>query len=189
MARTGPGPCGSTWNGRRRLHARAMKPAAFTYHAPRSLDEALALLAEHGDEGKLLAGGQSLVPAMNFRLARPAVLIDINRIAALDFLTGAGRLAADRRADPARRLRAAGGRGPARRAPAAGRALRGASADPRQGDVRRQPGARRPRGRMEPGRGDARRSRSWRAAAPASGRLRRTASFAPRSRRRCGRTS
>lgn len=65
-----------------------MKPAAFIYHAPRSLDEALALLAEHGDEGKLLAGGQSLVPAMNFRLARPAVLIDINRIAALDFLTG-----------------------------------------------------------------------------------------------------
>ena len=65
-----------------------MKPAAFVYHAPHSLDEALALLAEHGDEGKLLAGGQSLVPAMNFRLARPAVLIDINRIAALDFLTG-----------------------------------------------------------------------------------------------------
>jgi carbon-monoxide dehydrogenase medium subunit len=64
-----------------------MKPAAFTYHAPHSLDEALALLAEHGDEGRLLAGGQSLVPAMNFRLARPAVLIDINRIAALDHLT------------------------------------------------------------------------------------------------------
>ena len=63
-----------------------MKPAAFTYHAPQSLDEALALLALHGDEGKLLAGGQSLVPAMNFRLARPAVLIDINRIAGLDFL-------------------------------------------------------------------------------------------------------
>jgi aerobic carbon-monoxide dehydrogenase medium subunit len=63
-----------------------MKPAAFAYHAPRSLDEALALLAGHGDEGKLLAGGQSLVPAMNFRLARPAVLIDINRIAALDYL-------------------------------------------------------------------------------------------------------
>jgi carbon-monoxide dehydrogenase medium subunit len=64
-----------------------MKPAAFTYHAPRSVDEALALLAEHGEDGKVLAGGQSLVPAMNFRLARPAVLIDINRIAALDFVT------------------------------------------------------------------------------------------------------
>ena len=57
-----------------------MKPAAFEYHAPRSLDEALALLAKHGGDGRVLAGGQSLVPAMNFRLARPAVLIDINRI-------------------------------------------------------------------------------------------------------------
>jgi aerobic carbon-monoxide dehydrogenase medium subunit len=63
-----------------------MKPAAFAYHAPQSLEQALELLARYGDEGKLLAGGQSLVPAMNFRLARPAVLIDINRIAALDFL-------------------------------------------------------------------------------------------------------
>ena len=49
-----------------------MKPAAFRYFAPRSLEEALALLAEHGDEAKILAGGQSLVPAMNFRLAQPA---------------------------------------------------------------------------------------------------------------------
>jgi carbon-monoxide dehydrogenase medium subunit len=70
-----------------------MKPAAFTYHAPREVEEALALLARHGDEGKLLAGGQSLVPAMSFRLARPAVLIDINRISALDVLTAEdGRL-------------------------------------------------------------------------------------------------
>ena len=63
-----------------------MKPAAFEYFAPRTTDEALALLAEHGDDGKVLAGGQSLVPAMNFRLARPASLIDINRIAALDYV-------------------------------------------------------------------------------------------------------
>ena len=63
-----------------------MKPAAFRYFAPRTIDEAVALLAEHGDDGKVLAGGQSLVPAMNFRLARPASLIDINRIAALDYL-------------------------------------------------------------------------------------------------------
>jgi aerobic carbon-monoxide dehydrogenase medium subunit len=63
-----------------------MKPAAFRYFAPRTLDEALDLLAEHGDDGKILAGGQSLVPAMNFRLARPAVIIDINRIPALDYL-------------------------------------------------------------------------------------------------------
>jgi aerobic carbon-monoxide dehydrogenase medium subunit len=63
-----------------------MKPAVFEYFAPRSLDEALDLLAEHGEEGKVLAGGQSLVPAMNFRLARPQNLIDINRIAALDYV-------------------------------------------------------------------------------------------------------
>jgi aerobic carbon-monoxide dehydrogenase medium subunit len=60
-----------------------MKPAPFEYHRPDSVDEALALLAEHGYDAKLLAGGQSLIPAMNFRLATPAVLIDLNRIAAL----------------------------------------------------------------------------------------------------------
>jgi CO/xanthine dehydrogenase FAD-binding subunit len=63
-----------------------MKPVAFAYHRPASLDEALDLLSEHGDEAKILAGGQSLVPAMNFRLAQPAVLIDINRVAELAFL-------------------------------------------------------------------------------------------------------
>jgi aerobic carbon-monoxide dehydrogenase medium subunit len=63
-----------------------MKPAPFQYFAPRGLDEALALLAEYGDDGKVLAGGQSLLPAMNFRLARPASLVDINRIAALDYI-------------------------------------------------------------------------------------------------------
>lgn len=60
-----------------------MKPAAFAYHRPRSLEEALALLAEHGDEAKPLAGGQSLVPAMNFRLAQPARLVDLNEIDAM----------------------------------------------------------------------------------------------------------
>lgn len=63
-----------------------MKPAAFRYFAPRTLDDALSVLAEHGEEGKILAGGQSLVPAMNFRLARPASLIDINRLPALDYV-------------------------------------------------------------------------------------------------------
>lgn len=61
-----------------------MKPAAFAYYAPRSLDEAVALLARNGSEAKILAGGQSLVPAMNFRMARPAALVDINRIPGLD---------------------------------------------------------------------------------------------------------
>jgi carbon-monoxide dehydrogenase medium subunit len=69
-----------------------MKPAPFAYHAPRSLDEATSLLAEHGDDARILAGGQSLVPAMNFRLARPARLIDINRIAGLDRLDVAGKV-------------------------------------------------------------------------------------------------
>lgn len=63
-----------------------MKPAAFAYRAPRDLDEALALLAEHGDDAKPLAGGQSLVPMMNYRLVRPAVLVDLNRIAGLGAL-------------------------------------------------------------------------------------------------------
>jgi len=51
-----------------------MKPAAFDYFTPATVDEALALLAEHGGDAKPLAGGQSLIPAMNFRLARPAAL-------------------------------------------------------------------------------------------------------------------
>jgi aerobic carbon-monoxide dehydrogenase medium subunit len=63
-----------------------VKPALFAYHAPDTLEEALALLAQHGEEAKPLAGGQSLVPAMNFRLARPAVLVDLDRIQALSFL-------------------------------------------------------------------------------------------------------
>lgn len=62
-----------------------MKPTAFRYFAPRTIDDAVDLLAEHGDDGRVLAGGQSLVPVMNFRLARPASLIDINRIAVLDY--------------------------------------------------------------------------------------------------------
>ncbi|HYF77872.1 MAG TPA: xanthine dehydrogenase family protein subunit M [Symbiobacteriaceae bacterium] len=60
-----------------------MKPAPFDYHAPATLAEAIALLREHGDAAKLLAGGQSLVPMLNMRLARPGVLIDLNRVAGL----------------------------------------------------------------------------------------------------------
>jgi CO/xanthine dehydrogenase FAD-binding subunit len=55
-----------------------MKPAPFKYVAASSLDHALSLKSEHGDEARFLAGGQSLIPTMNFRLARPSVLIDIN---------------------------------------------------------------------------------------------------------------
>lgn len=60
-----------------------MKPAPFDYHRPATVDEVTELLARHGPDAKLLAGGQSLVPAMNFRLAQPAVLIDLGRVAGL----------------------------------------------------------------------------------------------------------
>ncbi len=63
-----------------------MKPPPFEYFEPTSVDEALALLREHGEEAKLLAGGQSLVPLLNFRLARPRYLIDLNRIPALSYI-------------------------------------------------------------------------------------------------------
>src|SRR5262249_40606708 len=63
-----------------------MKPAAFIYHAPRTIAEATALLAEHSGDAKVLAGGQSLVPVMAFRLARPGHLVDINGIDALDYV-------------------------------------------------------------------------------------------------------
>ena len=66
----------------------SMKPAPFNYYAPTSLDEAVALLAELGpQDGRILAGGQSLVPTMAFRMARPAHLIDINGIAELATVT------------------------------------------------------------------------------------------------------
>lgn len=63
-----------------------MKPAPFEYLAPATVAETVAALAQHGDEAKILAGGQSLVPMLNLRLARPAVLVDINRVAELDAL-------------------------------------------------------------------------------------------------------
>lgn len=61
-----------------------MKPAPFAYRRAGSLDEALALLAEHGDEAKLMSGGQSLVPLLNMRLAQPGLVVDISRVAELD---------------------------------------------------------------------------------------------------------
>ncbi|MGC1325724.1 MAG: FAD binding domain-containing protein, partial [Xanthobacteraceae bacterium] len=65
-----------------------MKPAAFRYHAPKTVDEAVDILARvAGEDGRVLAGGQSLVPTMAFRLAKPAHLVDINGVAALNRLT------------------------------------------------------------------------------------------------------
>jgi CO/xanthine dehydrogenase FAD-binding subunit len=66
-----------------------VKPAPFAHHAPDSIEAALALLSEYGEEGRVLAGGQSLVPLMVMRMARPAVLIDLNRCNDLTFLEAA----------------------------------------------------------------------------------------------------
>lgn len=67
-----------------------MFPAAFEYHAPTTLQEALRLLAQHGGEAKVLAGGQSLVPMMKMRLATPSVIIDLNGIADLCYIREEG---------------------------------------------------------------------------------------------------
>ena len=69
-----------------------MKPAPFRYVAAESLEHALAVKAEQGDDAKFLAGGQSLVPAMNFRLAQPAMLIDLNGLRDLDYVRADGAL-------------------------------------------------------------------------------------------------
>ncbi len=63
-----------------------MKPPPFKYFTPTTLDEALSLMAEYGDEAKPLAGGQSLIPTMNFRLAQPTVLVDLNNIPELTYI-------------------------------------------------------------------------------------------------------
>ena len=67
-----------------------MKPRPFDYVRPDTVDEAVALLAEHGDDARVLAGGQSLMAMLNLRLADPAVLIDIARIAELDAIRDLG---------------------------------------------------------------------------------------------------
>jgi carbon-monoxide dehydrogenase medium subunit len=70
-----------------------MKPAPFEYLAPATVDEAIGALATAGDDAKILAGGQSLIPMLALRLARPAVLVDINRLRGLDGIReGAGML-------------------------------------------------------------------------------------------------
>lgn len=64
-----------------------MKPAPFVHHSPRTLDEAVSVLGEVGHDGKVLAGGQSLIPVLNMRLAQPGHLVDINRVDGLDGVT------------------------------------------------------------------------------------------------------
>lgn len=63
-----------------------MKPAPFEYHAPSSIEEVLDLKSQYGDDAKFLAGGQSLVPAMNFRVVQPSILIDLNRVNELSYI-------------------------------------------------------------------------------------------------------
>jgi carbon-monoxide dehydrogenase medium subunit len=63
-----------------------MKPAPFEYYAPNTVEEALALLTEYGYDAKVLAGGQSLIPTMNFRLAQPSVLVDLNHVSELFYI-------------------------------------------------------------------------------------------------------
>ncbi len=63
-----------------------MKPAPFEYYAPTTVEEALSHLTEHGYDAKVLAGGQSLIPMMNFRLVQPSVLVDLNNIPELSFI-------------------------------------------------------------------------------------------------------
>jgi len=63
-----------------------MKPASFKYYAPTTVEEALSHLAEHGYDAKVLAGGQSLIPTMNFRLAQPSVLVDLNHVSELFYI-------------------------------------------------------------------------------------------------------
>ena len=67
-----------------------MKPAAFDYYAPTTVDDVMALLKRYGSDARLLAGGQTLLPMMNFRLVAPEIIIDLNRIPELAFIREAG---------------------------------------------------------------------------------------------------
>lgn len=67
-----------------------MKPAPFEYYAPDSLEQAVDLFSQHNSDAKILAGGQSLVPAMNFRVVQPSVLIDLNRVGELSYIREEG---------------------------------------------------------------------------------------------------
>ena len=134
-----------------------MKPAPFEYHRPTSLAETFDLLDRYGDDGRILAGGQSLVPALNMRLATPRAVIDINRLPGLDTIRldsrGARRSARSR---GRRRWSAPPLRARARAAARGGDRARGARGDPGARHRRRQPRARRSRRRAARVRGGAR---------------------------------
>ena len=163
-----------------------MIPGSFEYHVPQTLDEAVALLARLGEGAKILAGGQSLLPAMRFRLASPEVLVDINRLRDLSYVEergdhlAIGALTREHqleesplvaRSYPLLLDTAQGGR-------------RSPGAEPGHGG--RQPRARRPRQRPSGNHARLRRARSWRAAPPARARSRSTISSSASSRPACG---
>ena len=135
-----------------------MKPAPFIRHAPKTLDEALKILSRvASQDGRVLAGGQSLVPIMAFRLAKPAHLVDINEVAGLDKHRQRRKLSVDRRLRAARRFPQSRRRQPARQTSRQCRAPHRALSDPHARHVLRQPRARRSGLGMVPDRRHARR--------------------------------
>ena len=145
-----------------RWQSRRVKPPPFIYHRPAQLDEAVQLLAELGQDAKVLAGGQSLVPLMSMRLAAPAHLVDINHLPGLDtveVVDDAVRVGALARHAGSSATSAAHAAVPAA---AAGAASRRPPDDPQPGHDGRQPRARRPGRRDDRGAGAARRrASSW----------------------------
>ena len=141
-------------------------PAAFAYARADSVDDAIALLAEHGDDAKLLAGGHSLLPLMKLRLATPSVLVDVGRLGDLSYVRDAGDDDRDRRTHPSprRRARRAGPRARADPERRRRRGRRSAGAPPRH--ARRIARPRRPR--LRPARGGARAARQHRRAGRAA---------------------
>ena len=136
-----------------------MKPAAFQYHAPKTLDEAVRVLGQVAPEdGRVLAGGQSLVPTMAFRMARPAHLVDINGIAELDVLAASDASLTIGAASACCIPQACGG-GAARSAALGRGAAHCALSDSHPRDVLREHRACRSGLGMVPGSGDARRDR------------------------------
>ena len=170
----------------------AVKPAAFDYHRVDRVEDALERLAELGEDAKVLAGGQSLVPMMNFRLVRPPALVDITRIPDLRYVERDGdalRIGA-LTLPPRDRARSTTPTVVARlRAAAAGGALGRPLPDPHARHVRRLGRARRPVGRVVHARRAARRDGRRRAARTASARSRPRTSSSASSRPRSSRAS
>ena len=132
-----------------------MKPAPFVRHVPKTLDEALKILAEVApQDGRILAGGQSLVPIMAFRLAKPAHLVDINEVAGLDKVASNGKTLTIGARTRHSAFHKSVVDNPLGRIAQRGRTPYRALSDPHARYVLRQPRARRSRFRMVSGRGD-----------------------------------